>query len=52
MRLTLVWAIVGIFFILWIVGLSLAWGGWLWTFFVIWLVLLIIGAAAVTGRRA
>ena len=50
--MTLIWGIVGVFFILWIIGLSLAWGGWLWVFFVIWLALLAIGVAAATGRRA
>lgn len=33
--------------LIWILGLALSWGGWIWVFFVIWL---IAGGGIIIGR--
>ncbi|MDO8589465.1 MAG: DUF5670 family protein [Armatimonadota bacterium] len=47
--LSLLWTIIVILFIFWIVGLGLNWSSWIWTLFVVALVLLIYNVFA--GRR-
>ena len=40
-----------LFFVLWLIGLTLGWGGWVWIFFIIWLPALVAGMLAFWGTR-
>jgi hypothetical protein len=45
----LLWLIILALFVLWLVGLGMNWGSWLWIFFVIAVILLLFNLF--TGRR-
>jgi len=47
---TLLWALVVALLLFWLIGLSVNWGDWLWSFFVLAVVILLINLF--TGRRA
>ena len=47
----LLWIMTCVLLILWILGLVLGWGGWVWIFFVIGLAGLVTNILALTGRR-
>jgi hypothetical protein len=46
-----VWELFFVPILLWILGLALGWGGWIWFLFAIGLVALVANVLAVTGRR-
>ncbi len=46
------WLVALVFFILWIIGLSVGWGGWLWVFFVIWAGAAVINILALSGKKS
>jgi hypothetical protein len=46
---TLLWVIIVALFVLWLVGLGVNWGSWLWILFVVAVVLLLFNLF--TGRR-
>jgi hypothetical protein len=39
---TLLWVIIVALFVLWLVGLGVNWGAWLWAFFAVAVILLLI----------
>jgi len=47
----LLWLVFSVALIVWIVGLAVGWGGWVWVFFVIALATLGANVLALTGRR-
>ena len=46
---TILWFIVIALFVLWLVGLGVNWGSWLWVFFIVAVILLLFNLF--TGRR-
>ena len=46
-----IWAMVALFALLWIIGLAVSWGGWVWVFFVIALAGLAVNYLAISARR-
>lgn len=46
---TILWIIIVALFVLWLVGLSVNWGSWLWILFVVAVILLLFNLF--TGRR-
>jgi hypothetical protein len=46
------WGVALLFFILWIIGLAVGWGGWLWIFFVIWVAAAVLNVLALWGKKA
>jgi len=46
---TILWLITLALFVLWLVGLGVNWGSWLWVFFVVAVILLLFNLF--TGRR-
>ena len=49
--LLILWVAVFVLLLLWIIGLALGWGGWIWVLFVIGLGALVANFLALTGRR-
>jgi len=49
--LLILWVAVFVLLLLWIIGLALGWGGWIWVLFAIGLVALVANFLALTGRR-
>lgn len=47
---TLLWVIIVALFVLWLIGLGVNWGSWLWILFVVAVILLLFNLF--TGRRA
>ena len=50
-RARTVWATFIISFVLWLLGLTLGWGGWIWVLFVIWLAAALVNLMAIVGAR-
>lgn len=46
------WIAFAVFLILWIVGLALTWGGWVWVFFALLIIALALNIMAILGRGA
>jgi hypothetical protein len=46
---TLLWFIVAVLFVLWLVGLGVNWGSWLWILFAVAVILLLVNLFR--GRR-
>ena len=44
------WVLFFIALLIWILGLALSWGGWIWIFFVLGLAAVVINVLALTGR--
>ena len=50
-RVLVVWVVFLVTLVLWILGLALGWGGWVWAFFGIGLAALVANLAALVGAR-
>ena len=47
----ILWIVLLASLLIWILGLALGWGGWVWIFFAIGLAGLVTNILALTGRR-
>ncbi|MCJ7521831.1 MAG: hypothetical protein MUP21_06415 [Dehalococcoidia bacterium] len=47
----IVWIVLGVAALLWILGLALGWGGWLWIFFVIGLAAAVVTFFPLISRK-
>ena len=52
MRMGILWLLLAISLLIWILGLALSWGGWIWIFFVVALIAGGVNIIGLTGKRS